>query len=148
MCAVVIITAVCLGPQTGFICGVTAMFISNFIFGQGPWTPFQMLGMGAVGLAMGLIFHNRKLKENRWILAITGGVLCFAVYGIIVDLSSVLMMATDFSLGEIAAIYASGVPFNLIHGATTAAVLLVAGKAFIEKLDRIKIKYGMFGGAG
>lgn len=148
MCAVVIITAVCLGPQTGFICGVTAMFISNFILGQGPWTPFQMLGMGAVGLAMGLIFHNRKLKENRWILAITGGVLCFAVYGIIVDLSSLLMMATDFSLGEIAAIYASGVPFNLIHGATTAAVLLVAGKAFIEKLDRIKIKYGMFGGAG
>lgn len=145
MCAVVIITAICFGPHSGFICGVTSMFASNFIFGQGPWTPFQMLGMGAVGLIMGLIFHNRKIKNNRWVISITGGVLCFLVYGLIVDLSSVLMMATDFSLGEIAAIYASGVPFNLIHGATTAVVLLVAGEAFIEKLDRIRIKYRMFG---
>lgn len=144
MCAVVIITAVCLGPQTGFICGAVSMFASNFIFGQGPWTPFQMLAMGAVGLAAGLIFHGRKIRHNRFVLAVAGGILCFAVYGAIVDISSVLMMTTSFSLGQILAIYASGFAFNLSHGITTALVLLVAGQAFCQKIERIKIKYGMY----
>lgn len=143
MCAIVIITAVCFGAQTGFVCGVISMFASNFIFGQGMWTPFQMLGMGAVGLLAGLILYNKKAKENRFILAVTGGLLCFAVYGLIVDMGSVLMMSTEFSLKQILAIYSSGIGFNLSHGITTAVILLVAGNAFTEKLDRIKIKYGM-----
>ena len=144
-CAIVIITAACFGAQSGFICGALSMFVSNFLFGQGPWTPFQMLAMGAVGLAAGLIFCNKKVRNNRLILASVGGMLCFVIYGLIVDISSVLMMATVFSLKQILSIYASGVPFNFSHAATTAVVLLLAGKAFIEKLDRIKIKYGMFG---
>ncbi len=143
MCAIVIITAVCFGAQTGFVCGVISMFASNFIFGQGMWTPFQMLGMGAVGLLAGLILYNKKAKENRFILAVTGGLLCFAVYGLIVDMGSVLMMSTEFSLKQILAIYSSGIGFNLSQGITTAVILLVAGNAFTEKLDRIKIKYGM-----
>lgn len=144
MGAIVIITAVCLGAQTGFICGALSMFASNFIFGQGMWTPFQMLAMGTVGLIAGLIFHGRRFRENRFVLAIVGGGLCFAVYGLIVDLSSVLMMATEFSLKQIASIYASGLAYNISHGITTAVILFVAGKIFIEKLDRIRVKYGMF----
>lgn len=144
MCAIVMITAVCLGPQTGFICGVISMFASNFIFGQGPWTPFQMLAMGTAGLVMGFVFHNKKISSNRFLLAGAGGIVCFAVYGLIVDISSVLMMATEISLGQILAIYASGIGFNLSHAITTALVLFAAGKVFIEKLDRIKIKYGMY----
>lgn len=144
LCAIVIIAAVSLGPQTGFICGVLSMFASNFIFGHGPWTVFQMLGMGAVGLIMGLIFYGRKIRSSRILLAVIGGIISFAVYGLIVDISSVLMMSTDFSLSQILTIYASGLGYNLSHGITTAAILLVAGQIFIEKLDRIKIKFGMF----
>ena len=144
MCAIVIITAVCLGPQTGFVCGVLSMFASNFIFGHGPWTPFQMLGMGAVGLVMGLIFHNRKIVGNRIVLALVGGTVCFGVYGAIVDISSVLMMTTEFSASQILAIYASGASYNISHGITTAVILLLAGQLFIEKISRIKTKYGLF----
>lgn len=144
LCAIVIIAAVTLGPQTGFICGVLSMFASNFIFGHGPWTVFQMLGMGAVGLIMGLIFYGREIKNNRILLAVTGGIASFAVYGAIVDIGSVLMMSTDFSLKQILAIYSSGIGFNLSHGITTAVILLFAGQIFIGKLDRIKTKFGMY----
>lgn len=144
MCAVVIIAAVSLGPQTGFICGVISMFVSNFIFGQGPWTPFQMLAMGAVGLAAGLIFHNKKIRNNRIALSLIGGVLCFVLYGLIVDISSVLMMSTDFSFEQIAAIYASGIAYNVSHAITTVVCLFIAGEAVVEKTDRIKIKYGLY----
>ena len=146
LCAVVIITAACLGAQTGFVCGVLSMFASNFIFGQGTWTPFQMLGMGAVGLLAGAIFYNRKIRKNRIVLAVAGAALCTVVYGLIVDLSSVLMMTTEFSIKQIAAIYASGVPFNLSHGATTGIVLLFLGKPMADKIERIKTKYGLYGG--
>lgn len=146
LCAVVIITAACLGAQTGFVCGVLSMFVSNFIFGQGAWTPFQMLGMGAVGLLAGAIFYNRKIRKNRIVLAVTGAALCTVVYGLIVDLSSVLMMTTEFSIKQIAAIYASGVPFNISHGITTGIVLLFLGKPMADKTERIKTKYGLYGG--
>lgn len=148
MCAIVIITAACFGAQTGFVAGAVSAFASNFIFGQGVFTPFQMLALGAVGFAAGVIFSNKRLRDSRAALSIIGGLLCFVIYGLTVDISSVLMMATSFSLKQILSIYASGVPFNASYAATTAVVLAVAGKGFIEKLERIKIKYGMFGGAG
>ena len=88
--AVVIVSAVCLGARRGYIIGALSAFISNFIFGQGVWTPFQMVALGLVGFAAGLIF--KKLKTNRWLLALVGFILTFALYGIVADLSSVLTM--------------------------------------------------------
>ena len=53
--AIVVLCAVYLGPQAGFYTGAVAAFLSNFLFGQGPWTPFQMLGWGLIGLFAGLL---------------------------------------------------------------------------------------------
>lgn len=142
--AIVVVTAVCLGPQTGFLTGAAAMLVSNFIFGQGQWTPFQMLGMGAVGLAAGYLFRIRALRENRVLLALCSGLLCLVLYGGIVDLSTVLIYSDGLTREKVLAVYATGLPFNLIHAGTMAAVLLIAGKPLIEKLERIKVKYGLF----
>jgi energy-coupling factor transport system substrate-specific component len=60
--AIVIITGIALGAESGFLVGVLAAFTSNFIFGQGPWTPFQMVAFGFVGLIAGLLFHRRGHK--------------------------------------------------------------------------------------
>jgi energy-coupling factor transport system substrate-specific component len=54
--ALVIIAGAALGPQSGFICGALSGFVSNFIFGQGPWTPWQMFGFGLIGCLAGLVF--------------------------------------------------------------------------------------------
>lgn len=144
MCAIVIITAVGFGPFAGFICGAAAAFISNFIFGQGMWTPFQMLGLGTVGLLAGLILKNRKLAQNRIFTAVTGALLAFAVYGAIVDISTVLMVSSQFSVKNIISVYSSGAVYSLIHALTTAAVLFVAGKTLIEKLTRMSVKYNIW----
>lgn len=142
--AIVVVTAVCLGPQTGFLTGAAAMLISNFIFGQGQWTPFQMLGMGAVGLAAGFLFRIPALRAHRLTLALGGGLLCLLLYGGIVDLSTVLIYSDALTREKVLAVYATGLPFNLIHAGTMAAVLFLAGKPLIEKLERIKVKYGLF----
>lgn len=139
--AVVVVSGVCLGAKKGYLVGAFSAFISNFIFGQGMWTPFQMVALGLVGFAAGLIFT--KLKAKRISLAVVGFVLTFVLYSFIVDLSSILMLAGDFSLQSVLAVYGAGAPFNLVFGITTAVCLLFFGEQFIKMIDRIQTKYGI-----
>ena len=53
--AIVIMTGVVFGPESGFLTGALTGFVSNFIFGQGPWTPWQMFSWGMIGFIAGLL---------------------------------------------------------------------------------------------
>ncbi|MGN1202008.1 MAG: ECF transporter S component [Eubacterium sp.] len=140
--AVVVISGVCLGAKRGYLVGAFSAFVSNFIFGQGVWTPFQMAALGLVGFAAGAVFS--KLKAKKISLALTGFILTFALYGFVVDMCSVLMLSTDFSLPSILAVYGAGVPFSLVFGITTGVFLFFFGEPFIKKIDRLQTKYGIY----
>ena len=137
--AVVVVSGAVLGGKRGYLIGSMSAFISNFIFVQGIWTPFQMAALGLVGLVSGIVFS--KIKAGRLMLSIVGFLLCFAVYGVIVDTCSVLVMSGEYSLSSVLPIYLAGVPFNLVFGITTAIFLALFGKSFIKKCRRIIIKY-------
>lgn len=140
--AVVIVSSVCLGAHKGYIVGAFSAFVSNFIFGQGMWTPFQMVALGTVGLLAGLIF--RWLKVNRYTLSIVGFVLATVVYGAIVDMSTVLSAyGNNVTLKGALSIYASGAVFSLVFGGATAVFLFLFGMPFITKIERISKKYGL-----
>ena len=140
--AVVIVSAVCLGAHKGYIVGAFSAFVSNFIFGQGMWTPFQMVALGTVGLLAGLIF--RWLKVNRYTLSIVGFVLATVIYGAIVDMSTVLSAyGNNVTLKGALSIYASGAVFSLVFGGATAVFLFLFGMPFITKIERISKKYGL-----
>ncbi|WP_297131370.1 ECF transporter S component [uncultured Eubacterium sp.] len=140
--AVVIVSAVCLGTHKGYIVGAFSAFVSNFIFGQGMWTPFQMVALGTVGLLAGLIFQ--WLKVNRYTLSIVGFVLATVVYGAIVDMSTVLSAyGNNVTLKGTLSIYASGAVFSLVFGGATAVFLFLFGMPFITKIERISKKYGL-----
>ncbi|MBQ9227523.1 MAG: ECF transporter S component [Eubacterium sp.] len=143
--AVVIVAAVCLGPQRGYIIGVYAAFISNFIFGQGMWTPYQMFALGMVGLVAGLLFHRKnKKRPPHWLLAAVGFVLAFAVYGLFVDISTVLAAyGNRVTLQGVLSVYAAGVSFSLLFGASTAVFLLLFGPVLMQKIDRIVRKFSL-----
>ena len=143
-CALVIVTAIAFGSNVGFLTGSLAMFVSNFIFGQGMFTPFQMLGMGLVGFICGLIFHKKPNSNNKIAVSIVGGIACFLIYGLIVDSCSFFMMSTDFTLKSAVKIYLSGISFNLIHGITTGILLFFINKPMTDKFNRLRIKYGIF----
>lgn len=143
-CAFVIVAAVAFGPNVGFVVGSLSMFVSNFLFGQGMFTPFQMLGMGLIGFCCGLIFYRKKYNTNRIAVSVIGGLICFIVYGAVVDSCSVLMMVTEFTPEAILSVYAAGVPFNLIHSITTSILLFFINKPMTDKFSRLRIKYGIF----
>lgn len=63
--AIVIITGMYLGAQSGFLCGALSAVLSNILFGQGPWTPFQMLAWGLIGLFAALLGGILKKTKSR-----------------------------------------------------------------------------------
>jgi uncharacterized membrane protein len=145
LAAVIIITGVSLGAEAGFITGALAAFVSNFIFGQGPWTPWQMFAFGLIGFLAGVLFRADRLPAKRIPFAIFGGAVTMLLYGLIMDTAALLIFSHKLSLGSMAAVYASGIPFNAVHAASTVGFLLLFAPFMIEKLDRVKRKFGLYG---
>ncbi len=140
--ALVIIAGVCLGSQTGFLVGSVTAFVSNFFFGQGPWTPWQMFTLGLIGFCAGLLFEKNILPKTKVLLCIFGFLTTFIIYGGIMNSASILMWQNKITWEMIMTAYATGFLFDLIHAVSTAFFLWVLSGAMIEKLDRIKVKFG------
>jgi energy-coupling factor transport system ATP-binding protein len=144
--AIVVISGVAFGCQGGFIVGAVTMLASNFIMGQGPWTPWQMFAMGMVGFFSGLVFKGTNVRRKNLTklgLTIFGALLCIVVYGAIMNPASVLMWQGYVNLEMIAVSYITGFPFDLAQATATVAFLWIMARPFLEKLDRLRIKYGI-----
>ena len=144
--AIIIITGVMLGRQSGFLCGALTAFVSGFFFGQGPWTPWQMIAFGIIGFLSGVLFSKKNIKYayNKWIISIYGFLATFVIYGFILDTATVFMYTDTPKTETFVATYLSGIGFNLIHATSTFVVLFLISNATIKKLERLKIKYKMF----
>ncbi len=146
MAAVVMITGMALGPRQGFLAGALAALASGFLFGQGPWTPFQMLAFGSAGLVFGLVGPRLSVPLSGWArlgLASGGFLFVVLVLGPILDTSSVFLMLASLTPASVLAIYGAGLPVNVIHGVATALTLLLAANPLLGQLARVRAKYGL-----
>lgn len=141
--AIVIIAGISLGGETGFLVGAVTGFVSNFFFGQGPWTPWQMFAFGIIGFLAGLIFGNGSLQKTKLSLCIFGGLATIMIYGGIMNPASVIISQTEINAAMIKAVYITGLPFDLIHAASTIFFLWFLAEPITEKLERVKVKYGL-----
>lgn len=141
--AVVIIAGISFGAESGFLVGAVTMIVSNFLFGQGPWTPWQMLALGMIGFLSGILHRVGLLPAKRLTLCIYGFLVTFFVYGGIMNPASVVMSVYEVTWEGILAAYISGAPVDLVHASSTFLFLWVGAKPLIEKLQRIKVKYGL-----
>lgn len=141
MAAVVIIAGVSLGGETGFLIGVISAFVSNMFFGQGPWTPWQMFAFGSLGFFAGVIFH--RLPRTRVAMCVYGFLAVTALYGGIMNISSVALYQSELTLSALIASEVMGLPFDLIHAAVTVLFLCFAAPPMLEMLERVKTKYGI-----
>ena len=220
--AMVVISGIALGPETGFFVGALARFVCNFFSGQGPWTPWQMFSWGLMGYLAGLCFNTIRVRgrleeetlAGRFSLkkstsfrllagplaAITGGeilgyllyvwtgvqgetfwgwrvyvsgflglafgivlqrkklpvdpvttsvfifLITVLVYGGIMNFAAMLMTAQsggEVSVEALKALYVTGLPYDLMHGAGAALCMFFAGDVILQKLQRIQIKFGI-----
>ena len=152
MTAIVIISGIGLGAQAGFLTGVVSAFVSNFFFGQGPWTPWQMFSLGIIGFIAGIIFYKKipfDKRDKKWrlkrkiLLCIYGGLATLIIYGFIMDTSGILSIQREVTKEMFIAAYVSGFPFNVIHSVSTVIFLFIMAEPVEKKLDRIQKKFGI-----
>ncbi len=141
--AIVIIAGVSFGGETGFLVGAVTGFVSNFFFGQGPWTVWQMFALGVTGFLSGVIFDLGILKKTKISLGIFGFTVAILVYGGIMNPASVIMWQDKITVNMLLASYAAGISFDLVHGISTGFFLWFISGSMIEKIDRVKMKYGL-----
>ncbi len=141
--AIIIISAASLGCETGFLIGAMTGFVSNFFFGQGPWTPWQMLAFAVIGFLAGLLFHGKKTQNSSMLFCIFGGLSALLIYGGIMNPATVLTTYSAPTKAQFIAAFVSGIPFDTIHALSTALFLWVLARPLLKKLNRLRKKYGL-----
>lgn len=140
--AVVIIAAVFFGAEAGFLVGALSAIISNIYFGQGPWTPFQMMSWGMIGFIAGLPWMRTQLKDNK-IMLVLYGVFAGIIYSLMMDVWTVISLDGVFNLKRYLAAISLATPFMITYAISNVIFLLLLMKPIGEKLERIKTKYGL-----
>ena len=141
--AIVIISGVAFGGETGFLVGAITAFVSNFFFGQGPWTPWQMFSFGIIGFLAGIMFQKGILRKTKTDMCVFGFLATFVIYGGIMNPASVIMWQSNININMVLSSYVMGMPFDFIHAVSTVFFLFLTAEPMLEKLERIKIKYGL-----
>ncbi len=141
--ALIMLAGIAFGPEAGFMVGAITAFASNFFYGQGAYTPWQMFGYGAGGMLAGFAFAKNRLPRKPWVMAVFGFFAVILWVGPLLDCSHIFLMITNINWASVAATFVSGFYVNVSQAICTVLVMLLLGKPLLEKLDRIKIKYGM-----
>ncbi len=138
--AMTVITALYFGPEAGFLTGSLTAVISNFYFGQGAWTPFQMFAWGMIGFVAGLL--AAPLKKSRWLLY-GFGVLAGVAYSAVMDIFTTLWQDNAFHLLRYGAVMLSSLQMTVLYAVSNVVFLAVLAKPIGQKLERVQTKYGI-----
>ena len=136
---IVIFAGYALGPAAGFAVGALAALVSNFWFGQGPWTPWQMAAWGLCGI-LGAALALGTRNVGRLTLAAVCG-LAAVGYGAILNFSLIATYGGELSWQRFWIFEGRAVPFEIAHAAGNIAFALVAGPAMVRMLIRFRERF-------
>jgi len=136
---IVILAGYALGPAPGFAVGGLTAVVSNFWFGQGPWTPWQMAGWGLCGI-LGAALAVVRPRAGRFTLAAVCALAGIA-YGALLNFSLMATYGGDLSLQRFLALESRAVPFDAAHAIGNATLALIAGPAMVRMLVRFRERF-------
>lgn len=175
--AIAIIAGAAFGRRSGFLVGALAALVSNFFFGQGPWSPWQMYGWGLVGWLGGVLAQiglfgagaapaatlqavgeagasgpaagadaagvPAKPSAAQRAVLLGYGFLSGLLYGLILNVWSIVGFYHPETLGQAALVYAAALPLDITHGIATVVFLAALYFPWQRKLARVKRKFGL-----
>jgi Squalene-hopene cyclase C-terminal domain/Prenyltransferase and squalene oxidase repeat len=136
---IVIFAGFALGPAPGFAVGGLTALVSNFWFGQGPWTPWQMVAWGMCGI-LGAALALVRPRAGRFTLAVVCALAGIA-YGALLNFSLMATYGGDLSWQRFLALESRAVPFDAAHAIGNAGFALVAGPAMVRMLVRFRERF-------
>ena len=131
---IVLISGFALGPGPGFAVGAIAGLTSNFFFGQGPWTPWQMAAWGVTGIIGAGLAGVTGRRMGRLTLAVVCGVVGFA-FTAFQDLGD-WVTYSDHSLAQLGVYVGQGLGFDAIHAVGCVVFALAFGPALARSVAR------------
>ena len=141
--AIIMLTGIAFGPEAGFMVGAISAFASDFFYGQGPFTPWQMMAYGAGGMLAGFCFAKGRLPQKNWVMALFGIFAVVLWIGPLLDCSHIFLMLSHIKWSSVIAVFISGFYVNITQAICTAFIMLLLGRPLLDILDRIKVKYGI-----
>lgn len=147
--AIAFIAGATLGCRAGFLVGALAALTSNFFFGQGMWTPWQMYAWGLVGYLGGAIARTgafvRPDGSPRRLALAAAGLFSGFLYGAVINAYDVLAFVKPLTWEGAALRVAASLPFDAMHGVATAVFLLVLYVPWTRRIDRVVHKFDLRG---
>jgi uncharacterized protein DUF6580/prenyltransferase/squalene oxidase-like repeat protein len=137
--AIVLVGGLAFGARPGFAIGAISALASNILLGEGPWTPWQMLGWGLVGLfgaALGGLLRGRRPPALLLALACAASA---ELFNLVVDLYT-WTGTGNHSLAGFGLVLGSAVAFDLTHVAASFAFGLAFGPGLLRMLMRIRAR--------
>lgn len=141
--ALTIVAGIAFGGETGFLVGALTMLSSNIFFQQGPWTLWQMIAMGTIGFVSGIIYNKLCFSKNKIILSVFGFFSAFIIYGAVMNFAAVIMSHAKINFPTVLSYIISGMPVDIIHAFATGLFLFFLAEPMLQKLERVKLKYGL-----
>lgn len=140
--AIVIIAGIYMGAETGFLVGSLSAIVSNLFFGQGPWTPFQMLAWGVIGFVAGLPVRGVWLKNKRCLAVF--GIFSGIFYSTVMNVWAAISFSGSFSWSRFVAAMLTSLPTTAGYIFADVVFLSLLSKPLGDKLNRIRIKHEIF----
>lgn len=140
--AIVVIAAVYLGIEAGFVVGSMTALVSDLFFTIGPWTPFQMCAWGMIGAVAGIPWIRGKLKQKKWMLLY--GAVAGIAYSLLMDIWTVLSVDQTFNSKKYAAAVMTSLPFMFLYSSSNVVFLFILMKPIGKKLERMNKKHCIF----
>lgn len=145
--AIAIIAGATLGPRNGFMVGALAALTSNFFFGQGMWTPWQMYAWGLVGYLGGVVAGTGAFARRdggvRYVPLLAFGFASALLYGLIINAYDIIGFVRPFTWAGAAARIALALPFDLMHAVATCVFLAALYGPWTRRIMRVVRKYAL-----
>ena len=134
--AIVLVTGVAFGAAPGFATGALGALASNVLLGEGPWTPWQMLGWGIVGLlgaALGAL-AGRRLSPLMIALACAAAA---EVFNLLLDFYTWTGTGSH-TLAGFGLVLGSALAFDVTHVVASFVFGLAFGAVLLRMLLRVR----------
>jgi len=136
--AIVLVSGLALGAGPGFAVGAIGGLASNILLGQGPWTPWQMLGWGLVGLIGAALRPAFGRSPSRLAIALACAFSAEA-FNLVADLST-WTAAGNHSLRAYGVVLGSALVFDVTHVVASFAFGLAFGTVLLRMLQRVQAR--------
>jgi energy-coupling factor transport system substrate-specific component len=136
---IVFLAGYVLGGAPGFAVGALAALASNLVFGQGPWTPWQMVGWGIVGV-LGAVWAPLTRDRLPRIATAALLVVCGFFFGALTNLSTLTAAGGDPTWSQFLVTESAGIPFDTAHAVGNVVFFLAFGPAFVRVLRRYRAR--------